>query len=180
MASLIDSEAHFTSRAEEYGVPDAVIQNLKNNQVATLGTLAFAINRPGTEFNERDFDTWATNINQGQALAVGTLAALRRLHFEAEVVVTSSFRASVRPSNTKASSPCRAYCQDGCDQKQAWWFAYLWSNGTFPSSFGWSMPSIWDPAAQAYWGQQVHFEGKWSLSRTSWKTCQAGWEHVAN
>ena len=105
MASLIDSEPHFTSRAEECGVPDAVIQNLKNNQVATLGTLAFAINRPGTEFNERDFDTWATNINQGQALAVGTLAALRRLHFEAEVVVTSSFRASVESADPATPKP---------------------------------------------------------------------------
>ena len=38
---------------------------------------------------------WATDVNNGVPLPTGAAAALRRLHFESEVVLTSTIRASV-------------------------------------------------------------------------------------
>lgn len=100
MAGLIDSEAHFSARASEYGIPPEFLQNLRRQGITTLGHLAFAIFRPGAEFEERAFDQWATDVNGGTPLTMGPAAALRRLHFEAEVVITSSVRSSVETTDT--------------------------------------------------------------------------------
>lgn len=59
ISGLVDSEAHFESRANEYGTPAAFLQALKREGILTVGHLAFAVFRPGAEFNEREFDTWA-------------------------------------------------------------------------------------------------------------------------
>eukprot|EP00435_Cladocopium_sp_Y103_P051913 s740_g16.t1 len=95
-----DSEAHFLVRANEYGVPAAFVQRLRQQGVSTLGHLAFAGFRPGSEFEERQFDQWAT-----VRLTMGASAALRRLHFESEIVVTSTIRASVESADTGAPKP---------------------------------------------------------------------------
>lgn len=100
MASLIESEAHFEQRAKEYGVDDGLLTVLKNSGVTKLASLAFAVNRPGADFNEREFDQWAQAVNGGNPLTIGQAAALRRLHFEAEVTVTASFRQAVETSET--------------------------------------------------------------------------------
>ena len=42
MSLLLDSEAQFASRAKEIGLPQAVIQNLKDVGVNHLSALAFA------------------------------------------------------------------------------------------------------------------------------------------
>ena len=89
MTGTQDSEAHFLARASQYGLPTPFVDRLKAEGVATMGQqLAFAIFRPGAEFEERAFDDWATNINNGTPLALGAAAALRRLHFESEEVMT--------------------------------------------------------------------------------------------
>ena len=95
MAGLVDSEAHFTSRASEYGVPADFILRLRNLGITTLGHLAFAVFRLGAEFEERAFDDWTADVNGGTPLAMGPAAAIRRLHFESEVVITSTVRSSV-------------------------------------------------------------------------------------
>ena len=95
MAGVQDSEAHFASRAAEYGVPPEFVGRLKAEGISTLAHLAFAIFRPGTEFEERAFTDWATDRNNGIPLTMGAAAALRRLHFESEVVMTATIRASV-------------------------------------------------------------------------------------
>ena len=105
MAGVQDSEAHFASRAREYGLPDAFLDRLKALGISTLGHLAFAIFRPGSEFEERAFNDWATDVNNGVPLAMGAAAALRRLHFESEVVLTSTIRASVEAPDVGAPRP---------------------------------------------------------------------------
>lgn len=69
MASQADSAAHFDARAQEYGVTPALRRALANNGITTLAHLAFAINRPGADFNEAQFDAWAQRVNNGQAPA---------------------------------------------------------------------------------------------------------------
>ena len=95
MSGIQDSEAHFIARATEYGLPRNFLDRLKAQGVSTLGHLAFAVFRPGSEFEERAFNDWATDVNNGVPLPMGAAAALRRLHFESEVVLTSTIRASV-------------------------------------------------------------------------------------
>ena len=95
----MDSEAHFSARASDYGVPAEFMRNLARNGITTLGHLAFVVFRPGAEFEEAAFDRWVTEANGGVPLAMGPAAAIRRLHFEAEIVITSSVRSSVESTD---------------------------------------------------------------------------------
>ena len=95
MASLADSKAHFLARAKEYAVPEDFIDNMKVAGVSTMAHLAFAFVRPGQEFEEKKFDAWAKAVNLGVAPTLGALASLRRLHFEAEIILTSTLKSSV-------------------------------------------------------------------------------------
>ena len=97
MAGLVDSEAHFEARANEYGVPQAFLQALRREGITTVGHLAFAVFRPGAEFNEGEF---AQNVNNFQPLTIGAAAAVRRLHYECEVIITSTIRSTVETSDS--------------------------------------------------------------------------------
>lgn len=105
MASQADSEAHFASRATEYGVPRPLLQQLQRNGIRTLASLAFAVFRPGADFNDAQFDAWATNVNLGVAPTMGEMSALRRLHFESEIIITASLRANVESPDVATPKP---------------------------------------------------------------------------
>ena len=106
MVSLADSKAHFLARCKEYGVPEDLVDNMKVSGVSTLAHLAFAFVRPGQEFEEARFDAWAKAVNLGMAPTLGALAALRRLHFEAEIVLTSTLKSSVeQPQDATTPKP---------------------------------------------------------------------------
>lgn len=105
MANPADSEAHFEARALEYGLPRALLTQLHRNGIRTLASLAFAIFRPGADFVDATFDAWATNVNLGVAPTMGEMSALRRLHFEAEIIVTASLRANVESADQTAPKP---------------------------------------------------------------------------
>lgn len=105
MASPIDSEAHFRERASTYGLPADLLQALIEQDVKTLGQLAFAIFRPGTDYDETVFNNWARTVNNNVAPSIGALGALRRLHFEAEIAVTSSLKSSIEVSDANAPKP---------------------------------------------------------------------------
>lgn len=105
MANVCDSEAHFTSRAREYGVSQALLNALHLQGVRTMAHLAFSIVRPGAEFNEAAFDQWTRDVNQGVPLSMGELAALRRLHFESEVVITASLKSAVETPDQASPRP---------------------------------------------------------------------------
>ena len=94
MASLQDSVAHFKQRAKEAGVDDAFVNALEANQIRTLAHLAFAIGRPGQEIGDVEFDAWVNAVAGGPP-TMGQLAAIRRLHFEAEVIITATLKAAV-------------------------------------------------------------------------------------
>ena len=74
-------------------VDDGLLTVLKNSGVSKLASLAFAVNRPGAEFNEREFDQWAQAVNGGNPLTIGQAAALRRLHFRSRGNSDSFFQA---------------------------------------------------------------------------------------
>ena len=60
-----------------------------------MGHMAFAINRPGQDFDETKVEDLIKTVNGGVMPALGAVSVLRRLHFEAEIIVTSTFSASV-------------------------------------------------------------------------------------
>lgn len=105
MANLVDSAAHFNARATEYGIPDPLQTALRNAGFTIVGQLAFAVNRPGQETTDAQFDAWATRINGGVAPALGSVAALKRLHFESEIVLTSMMRSAVEQPVSEHSTP---------------------------------------------------------------------------
>ena len=105
MASLVESEAHFKARAGEYGVPPGLLANLERAGICTLGHLAFAVNRPGQDFDETRFDQWLTEVNAQIAPSLGAIAAARRLHFEAEVILTASLKAAVEQPERDSAGP---------------------------------------------------------------------------
>ena len=105
MASLVESEAHFQSRARDCSVPPNLLACLERAGISTLGHLAFAINRPGQEFDEAKFDRWVQDVSQGVMPPLGAVAALRRLHFEAEVVLTASLKAAVEQPDRESAGP---------------------------------------------------------------------------
>ena len=70
MSGIQDSETHFQNRAAEYGLPEEFVTRLRAQGVSTLGHLAFAIFRPGSEFEERAFNDWATDVNNGTPLTI--------------------------------------------------------------------------------------------------------------
>ena len=105
MTSLSESEAHFAERAKEYAVPEVLFQAMCGAGIKTLGNLAFAFSRPGQKFSENDFEQWIKNlVGAGPEPNIGGVAALRRLHFEAEVVVTATLKALVeQPSDSQTA-----------------------------------------------------------------------------
>ena len=105
MSSLQDSKAHFLARAAEYQVPEGFVRNLTANGVSTMAQLAFAIGRPGQEISDADFDTFITTVNAGTPLTIGGTASMRRLHFESEIILTASLKASIEQPSTDSSTP---------------------------------------------------------------------------
>lgn len=99
MTSQLDSKPHFVARAREYGLSANLLTRLENHGFDTFGQLALAAFTPGADFDEVQFNTWARQVNNDAAPTIGELAALRRLHFEAEIVATSVLKASVETAD---------------------------------------------------------------------------------
>lgn len=83
-------------------MPANFLQALRREGITTVGHLAFAVFRPGAEFNEREFDNWAQGVNNNVALTMGAAAAVRRLHYECEVIMTSTIRSTVETPDASA------------------------------------------------------------------------------
>ena len=62
MALLIESEAHFSQRAQEINLGAGVLRALKQNGIATLGSLAYAFGQPGQPLDEAAFGEWAKGM----------------------------------------------------------------------------------------------------------------------
>ena len=106
MASLSDSSAYFNARATEYNVPPELMTALNAAGVTTMAHMAFSIARPGQEFDENKFEDWLRQVNGGTLPSMGAIAAARRLHFEAEIVLTATLRSSVdQPSDSSTPKP---------------------------------------------------------------------------
>ena len=131
MASLADSKAHFLARAKEYSVPDDLVDNMKVAGISTMAHLAFAFVRPGQDFEEEKFDRWAKEVNLGVAPTLGALAALRRSHFEAEIILTATLKSSAEPSPRCQHAETTAVRRENCQVESSSWCS--WHRGTLVS-----------------------------------------------
>lgn len=105
MTSLQASKAHFLARAAEYEVPQAFVNSPVANGVSAMGQLAFSIGRPGQEVLDAEFDNFINTVTAGAGLTIGGAAALRRLHFESEIILTASLKASIEQPTSDSSMP---------------------------------------------------------------------------
>lgn len=70
-----------------------------------MGQLAFAVSRTGQETNEAAFAQWLQTVNNGTAPSLGAAAAVKRLHFESEMILTSIMRTAVEQPVSDYASP---------------------------------------------------------------------------
>ena len=94
MALLIESEAHFSQRAQGINLGAGVLRALKQNGIATLGSLAYAFGQPGQPLDEGAFGEWAKGI-AGEGISLGDLSALKRALFESQTMVLAALRDQV-------------------------------------------------------------------------------------
>ena len=91
MASVIDSEAHFTARASEMGITDVVRQALQDNGIKTLSHLAFAIGQPNTPLSNDDITNFMRPLLTRDP-TLQELSLVKRLTFEAQTYLIAGLR----------------------------------------------------------------------------------------
>lgn len=105
MSTAADSAAYFKARALEYGVNQPLIDALSASGISAMGQLAFAVSRPGQDFDERRFTDWLRQVNEDTPPSIGVAAAMKRLHFEAEILVTAGLKAMVEQPTAESATP---------------------------------------------------------------------------
>ena len=100
MASLLDSEAQFVQRTLDLKLSEELKRSLRNANLQTFGTLAYAHGQPGQNIVDSAFETWlTTNILTGASVA--DIAGAKRLLFESQTMVLAALQDSVNtPDST--------------------------------------------------------------------------------
>ena len=65
MATLLDSEAQFKSRASEIGLSEDNVDSIRQYGVKTLSQLAFAVGQPGQPVSAADIDGFLRGAFKG-------------------------------------------------------------------------------------------------------------------
>ena len=91
MGSLTESTAAFASRAKEIGLSSAEISAITGTGVNTLSKLAFATVPPG----QSPSDAQVQGLFGEGAVTAGTMAAAKRLIFEAHTLVVQELKVIV-------------------------------------------------------------------------------------
>ena len=100
MGSLTESTAAFSSRAKEIGLSSAEIAAITGTGVNTLSKLAFATVPPG----QSPSDAQVQGLFGEGAVTAGTMAAAKRLIFEAHTLVVQELKTRVQRGDTGAPS----------------------------------------------------------------------------
>ena len=101
MASLIDSSAQFDQRAQEIGLSRASIGRLHRAGIVTLGVLAYSHGQPGQAISDDAFNAWVRD-NIDNAMSLGDQAMIKRLLFEAHMLVLASLKEQVTTPDAAA------------------------------------------------------------------------------
>ena len=98
-SSLAESEATFDQHAKRVGLHDDWIAGLKAIGVNNLGKLAFAVSQPGQPTPDNLVTQLLNDTGVGRVIAVGDVAVLKRLIFEAQTTVIALIRTQSDPNN---------------------------------------------------------------------------------
>ena len=101
MASLIDSSSQFDQRAQEIGLSRAAIGRLHRAGIITLGVLAYSHGQPGQAISDYSFNAWVRD-NIDNAMSLGDQAMIKRLLFEAHMLVLASLKEQVTTPDAAA------------------------------------------------------------------------------
>ena len=97
MASLLESKAHFKNRAAEIGITPATLTRLEELGISTSGSYGFSHGQPGQQIVGNDFQAWLQEQLDSE-ISVAETARLKRLLFEAHVLITAQLKSQVETS----------------------------------------------------------------------------------
>ena len=101
MAGLLESVAHFKNRATEIGIREGSIEALETLGLNTLGSFGFSFGQPGQQISGEVFQSWLDE-QFSEAVPIAEVARLKRLLFEAHVLITAHLKSQVETSSSDA------------------------------------------------------------------------------
>ena len=102
MTSIVDSKAHLLKRCSDVGMSERATTQLVQNNLDTMGKLAFSIGQPGQPLDNAEFENYARNT-LGALMSQADAAVLKRLVFEGHTLVLGQLRELVTDPNAVAS-----------------------------------------------------------------------------
>ena len=103
MATILDSEAHFSARCSQIRITDASARELTRLGFKTVGQFAYAIGQPGQPLPEDEWRAWVGS-HFGSANS-GDVASLRRLLFECQTLMLADLRDQIANPSASAARP---------------------------------------------------------------------------
>ena len=101
MASLLDSEAQFLQRANEFRISEPTVRRLKASGLTTFGVLAYAHGQPGQQISDEAFETWVgAKIDPNASMA--DISSLKRLLFESQTLMLASLKDQISSQDSLA------------------------------------------------------------------------------
>lgn len=104
MSILIDSQAQLDSRANEIGVPPAVLTSLKNNGLDTMSKMAYWVGQPGAPLDESALVRELQSIT-GTRPSVGEVASVKRLVFESQAFTLQVLKSAIEAPGSDTATP---------------------------------------------------------------------------
>ena len=102
MTSIVDSKAHLQKRCTDMGMSQRAIVQPTQNNLDTMGKLAFSIGQPGQPLDSNEFENYARNT-LGAMMSQADAAVLKRLIFEGHTLVLGQLRELVSGPDAAAS-----------------------------------------------------------------------------
>ena len=102
MTSIVDSKAHLLKRCSDVGMSERATTQLVQNNLDTMGKLAFSIGQPGQPLDNAEFENYARNT-LGALMSQADAAVLKRLVFEGHTLVLGQLRELVTDPNAAAN-----------------------------------------------------------------------------
>ena len=102
MTSIVDSKAHLAKRCTDMGMSQRALNQLVQNNLDTMGKLAFSIGQPGQPLDNNEFNDYARNT-LGALMSQADAAVLKRLVFEGHTLVLGQLRELVTDPNAAAN-----------------------------------------------------------------------------
>ena len=101
--TMMESEPVFKARCKSMGIADNYVKQLIDNDIKTMGKLAFVCGVQPGQADDKEFVDVMKTVLALDPIPVGTLSALRRLWFEANTMaiqdVTSRYEKTEATKN---------------------------------------------------------------------------------